>query len=335
MKTNKIRYTVFIIVLCIVSLAVFQFNKGGRMSDNWVAPYLSCARNLSIGGDFLINLQEVKHFQNLNADEQDNYKFKKENNLIPYKANPIGFAYFIKSTRIQILFFIFYACNPFILRYVIFNFYYIYQVIPSFILLSMLYKKPLPYFLTMLSAVLLALVFLTRPTVLLLIFIISFYLYYHYGWKKFLVYASVFFLIFIVINRPNEKNPWFTAYVGLGAYDNKYVNKLSDNAAYDLYKKETGKPISASVGGNYYDDSTIIVFREILKNRWVNIFQSNPFYIIRNAALNFFSAFSIGYLSFANLSFKIIIACSGLFIFLWLIVKRKFKWIIIISFASL
>src|SRR6266496_2709480 len=370
MKTNKIRYTVFIIVLCIVSLAVFQFNKGGRMSDNWVAPYLSCARNLSIGGDFLINLQEVKHFQNLNADEQDNYKFKKENNLIPYKANPIGFAYFIKiattlffflgdenalflfhflihlslclllmkyikSTRIQILFFIFYACNPFILRYVIFNFYYIYQVIPSFILLFMLYKKPLPYFLTMLSAVLLALVFLTRPTVLLLIFIISFYLYYHYGWKKFLVYASVFFLIFIVINRPNEKNPWFTAYVGLGAYDNKYVNKLSDNAAYDLYKKETGKPISASVGGNYYDDSTIIVFREILKNRWVNIFQSNPFYIIRNAALNFFSAFSIGYLSFANLSFKIIIACSGLFIFLWLIVKRKFKWIIIISFASL
>src|SRR6266498_3565720 len=164
MKTNKIRYTIFIIVLGIVSLGVFQFTKGDRMSDNWVAPYLSCARNLRIGDDFLINLREVKHFQNLTVDEQSNYKFKEENNLVLYKTNPIGFAYFIKiattlffflgdenalllfhflihlslcllamkyikSTRIQILFFIFYACNPFILRYVIFNFYYIYQVI--------------------------------------------------------------------------------------------------------------------------------------------------------------------------------------------------------------
>ncbi len=70
LKADKIKYLVFIILLCAMSLGVFHFTKGDRMSDNWVAPYLSCARNLKMGGDFLINLQEVEHFKNLNVDEK-------------------------------------------------------------------------------------------------------------------------------------------------------------------------------------------------------------------------------------------------------------------------
>ena len=66
------------------------------MSDNWVAPYLSAAANLSLGGNFDIDLDEVLKFKKLNVKEQDIYKFNKSKNLSNYNHNPIGFVYLIR-----------------------------------------------------------------------------------------------------------------------------------------------------------------------------------------------------------------------------------------------
>lgn len=140
------------------------------MSAVWYGPYLSAAENASWGGQFLVNLEEVKAFREMTEKQRLQYRFHRTDALRPYIANPLGFAYVITAAktafpwlpdvraleafqvlihallsvliisllsgpRMKVLFLVLYALNPLVIYFVTFPYYYFYQAIPSFALL--------------------------------------------------------------------------------------------------------------------------------------------------------------------------------------------------------
>jgi len=368
-KNNRI---IFQILLIIFSLVVtFQFTKNNRMSDNWMGPYLSFASNLKIGDEFKIDINEIKEFKSLSTKEQDFYKFKKSEKLELYNHNPVGYAYFIKISNIMFpflgnqlgiillqgvfhvifcflilnikdlevkykyIFLFMYGINPLILKFVVFNFYYYFQAIPSLILVYYYFRNKTNLIEICLFGTLIGLVLLTRLTTLFTITILVYLVFKKFSKIYTILFTSLILIIFFSLNQPIKKSVWFTAYVGYGAYQNEDVKTLSDNEAYSTYFQETGNKIKASVGGNYYDDKIIDQFDLILKQKTTNLFLKNPLIFLKNATLNFTQSFSIGYINMANDIINIFISISGLFVLLILLAKRDWFWIFAIMSVSI
>ena len=161
----------------LIVIAALLLDNKRSMSAVWYGPYLSAAENVSWGGDFLLNLEEVKAFREMTEEQRLEYRFSSRDGLQPYIANPIGFAYVIAVAKavfpwlpdvraleaFQIalhtllslmiislldgrlkksLFLVLYALNPLVIYYVTFPYYYFYQAIPSFALLFLLLGRP-------------------------------------------------------------------------------------------------------------------------------------------------------------------------------------------------
>ena len=155
------------IAMIIAGLSV-QFLLAGGMNAIWIAPYLSAASNYNAGGDFKIALEQVNEFIALSSREQLSYRFNSIEDPLYYNHNPIGYVILIQSAttlfglfagdlqsilllqlfihvgicltilswfqknRLQFWLILFlYALNPLILYFVVFNFYYFWQVLPS------------------------------------------------------------------------------------------------------------------------------------------------------------------------------------------------------------
>jgi len=315
-------------------------------------------------GSFQIDEAKVIDFKELNPREQYHYQFKKSDNLSSYTHNPIGYSYIIRiaatmfpflgnseslilfqvlmhlfisllilyqfrtTNRFILIFSIFYVCNPFILYFVVLNYYYFWQCIPGFMLIYIILSQPKRQWIVIMCTTILLFATLARPTILFLSLFTLILLYRKYSVTFATLTIAISTLFFILINKPTEKIIWHTVYVGIGAYPNSNVSYLSDNFGYQLYRDSTGTELNASLGGNYYDDSVIKRYSEITKNTAIGILKKDPALFIRNALSNTFQCFSIGYVKTNSPILNIISAILGLLycILLW---KSKQNFIIV------
>lgn len=367
MKNRYLNLQLVLIVLAL--LTAFFVTRNHRMSANWMGPYLSAAHNLEWGGEFNINVDEVKYFKELNTAEQDNYKFKKRDDLVHYNHNPIGYAYLIKGATMifpfagdqmaiillqslvyflicflflrfsnltlkqKWLFLFLFAVNPIILRFVPFNFYYFWQIIPSVLFAYLILNKTPNKTITFILIILLPFTYMTRPTLIFTLFFIGYLLY-----KKINVKYTFFSMLYVVLlaswlYQPTKKNIWFTIYTGIGAYENKYNIALNDNTTYKLYEDKTGKKLNASVGGNYYSNEVIEEFTKITKDKVMAIFKETPFIFIKNGIINTLQGYAIGFLNKGGDFVNYLIAFMGLVYIIILLYFKKYIWFLMIGFS--
>ncbi|MBM3206946.1 MAG: hypothetical protein FJZ43_04980, partial [Candidatus Staskawiczbacteria bacterium] len=163
----------------------------------------------------------------------------------------------LNSKLLAPLFLFLYAVNPFVSHFVTFPFYYFWAVIPSYIFLLLFFrKKSFTYELFYLLP-LLYFAYIIRPTTILIIF---FFLFYQIILDKskfrlsalssLIVFSALAFLLSSTPStlgrRGQQSTIWHTAYIGLGAYPNKYGIQLSDEFAFTKYHKETGIGMSSN-----------------------------------------------------------------------------------------
>lgn len=359
-------YLIVSILVFIESWLIFSTTFESRENENWIGPYLSAAANLTPGGSFYIDQAEVIQFKELTPQEQYAYKFTKSSNeLSYYNHNPIGFAYIIKlsttlfpflgdayalillqilthillcwlliktvnNKQFSLIFIVLYVLNPIILYPTILNFYYFWQCIPGFIILYLLLADKINYTLIIILTAFLILATLSRPTIII-ITLATLILYFKYLPKKVSIPLIISAIgLFLVINKPIEKNIWHTVYVGIAAYPNKYVSEMSDNQGYNLYEQETGVALNASLGGNYYEDATINEYQAITKEKVFSILADNPSLFIKNAILNGFQCFSVGYFNVGITWLNILSAIFGIALLTLLIFTRQYLIILCI-----
>lgn len=370
---KNIKTSTFLLSFAVVMIAISAlfFNKKG-MSANWVAPYLSAAANLEWGGGFFISEQECIAFKELPLDQQLNYNFSITTDLTHYNHNPIGFAYLIKiattlfpftgdeyaimllqllvhlllclfilyllkDTPSALLFFgIFYMVNPLILKYVVFNFYYFWQSLPSIFILVVLIDKYYLKYVAILFALVIPFVLITRMTLILaILFLVGLLIYQRLNFYYLVVSITVFFLTFFAVRQPTEKNIFHTIYVGIAAYENPYVASLSDNEAYDLYAEVVGEKLNASISGNYYDQDVIRRYQMISRKAVETIFYENPWLFLKNATLNTLQLYSFGYFSKGGDWFNYLSALWGFIVFVLLLFSKKYWTIVLIAIPSI
>jgi hypothetical protein len=362
---KKITYPLFAGLFILFALYLsysYGVQTGSRQSANWMGPFLSGAQHLKWGGEFLIDLQDSHQFKDLdNVVSEDWYRFKQNTSPQKHISDPIGYVYLIKlatllfpwsghqlaiillqslmhlilclvvlreqtlSVRSRLLFFILYALNPLVLRFVTFNHYYFWQVLPSFFLLFFWLRVNSRIGYALVSA-LLPFVLLLRPTTLLAVLAcFGSLLYLRHSRKYGLLYSLLSAGLLVWLFTPNQKNPWHSMYAGIGAYANPYDIKLSDNSAYELYQKRTGRVLNAEIGGNFFDPQVQGQYQEITRGAYLDVLQNSPLLLIKNALVNYLQAFSIGYLNKAPDWFNYLIALSGAGFMSLLLYYRKYR----------
>ncbi|GAB2783979.1 hypothetical protein GCM10027275_30080 [Rhabdobacter roseus] len=371
-RKNALLLAAVILMVAALSWSFYQW-RGQRMSSNWMGPFLSAAQNLMPGQRvFLIDIDDVKHFKALaSVAEEDAYVFRQSTILVPYIYDPIGYPYLIRaattlfpfvghqlaiilfqslvhlilcysllssqhlSASFRILFLVLYALNPLVLRFVTFNHYYFWQVIPSFWLLFISLKISHRVGWGVLWFVL-PFVLLARPTTLFAVLVCIVY-WYKFKSKKWAIGYTVWLaLLGSWLYVPNQKNPWHTMYVGVGAYSNPYGINLSDDDAYALYEQHTGIPLNPSTGGNYFELPVQRQYRDITQHTFLTIWQDKPFLLLKNAVINFFGGFSIGYVNKAPDWLNYLVSFSGLLFVgvLWYFKKFKILLFVVLSMAG-
>lgn len=350
-----------LIALCIALAAfvVFRITYADRNNDNRTGPYFSAAANLRLGGQFMVDAEDVNTFKDTTIEAQYAYKFRESDNLTYYNHNPIGFAYIVRfattlfpfagdnyalillqvlmhvllcllmigtmqNRTFTILFTILYALNPLILNIVVLNYYYFWQCIPGFLLMYLMATgKP---DLRIIGALLIVLVFATlaRPTIIFLSAFCLAYVFKRAPGTFALVSSAACILFFIWLHEPSKKNIWHTVYVGIAAYPNEHVGIMSDDEAYQLYLEKTGDTLNASFGGNYYTEPVIAKYTEITHNEVTEIAREEPFMFIRNALLNSLQIFSIGYINLGIFSINLGSAIIGALFLIALLISGQF-----------
>jgi hypothetical protein len=356
------------IVIIFLALRLTDFNQ--TMTSNWVAPYLSAAVNFDWSQFVLnVNMEEVKHFNQLSQSEYWEYEFNATNDPIQYDYLAKGlmmlvilakkiffflgdlealqylqyFAHISLSIFVltlfekryqKILFFILYAINPLVLWVVNYPFYYFWQVIPSLIFVYWYLKKDIKFPLMIFFSAIFAFIYITRPTVLLLVVLF----YALFAFKNNFKYALIGFLVFFSLISITPKlsiGPWHTMYVGIGAYENIYGIELSDKEGYKYYKEQTGKLVNS---GNIMQEEVKKDYYKILKGRYLSIVEKDPLMIIKHGVLNTVQAYGIGYSHSLNQKFgnKIIYlsVLIGLIVMGLLIYTKQYILFLAIGLAS-
>lgn len=322
----KVIYWIISLAGLLLALMLMDFNQG--MSPYWIAPYLSAAANFDLNNPFIMNVNydQIKQFSMLSTEQQFNYKFPSNTILINYDYLPIGFMYilliakkiffflgdltavqwlqytthiiivyttmqFFKKDYLKILFYLLYGLNPIVLYFVNYPFYYFWQVIPAFVFLwYFLSNKKLGYWIFALVGIL-AYMYFVRATVLFLVLFIFLLYGYRESWRSSIL-ACISFLMLILIFPSHSQAPWHTMYVGIGAYKNPYNIQLADEEGYKFFYNQTGKKMNST---NINDPQLIDEYYQILKKEYFRILSENPKLAIKNALLNIFQSYSIGY----------------------------------------
>ena len=364
------KIAIYPVLFCLIFSACYLINTDSSMSDNWVGPYLSAAANLTLGGEFLVDVPEVISFKELSFDEKELYSFHSSEEAEYYNHNPIGWVYLIfaakklfpwasdlkaielshffvhaivtvgvlvlfKSILYKAIFLFGYGLNPIVLYYTGFPFYYFWQMWASVGVLTLLAfhqgffsmqgLKWVKYLLIP-YAIMLALVFVARPTTLGLVLVFFLLLFFFRFFKVWIPVLSIlaFCMTIAFVSQPNEKNFWHSVYVGIGAYPNDTVIGLSDDTGYALYGRETGQTLNASIGGNYYESETIQEYIDISREASISYFSENPLIFLRNAVLNTLQGFTIGYLTEKPFVLHLAMAILGLAFILCLLMSKQY-----------
>jgi hypothetical protein len=323
----KNKYILNLIIAMFILLLLNLMNFYQSMSPSWVGPYLSAANNFS-WSDFslFVNLQEIKEFSELSNSDRFDYNFSSNNDLVLYDYLAKGFTLIVvfakivffwsgdltalqylqyvvhilisliilnafKAKRQKIIFFTLYAINPLILYIANFPFYYFWQAIPSFIFIYWYLDSARFKGFIYIASIVFSLVYLTRPTTLLII--ILFYILYAYkGRVKESILGFCVFISLLSFAPGTSIGPWHSMYIGIGAYDNEFNIKLDDESGYSFYKAKTGKSVGS---GNIMNKDIKNDYYNKLKVRILEVSKDKPFMLLRNAFYNTIQSYGFGF----------------------------------------
>lgn len=347
------------IIFIVIVICGFGMSRGQSMSPVWLGPYLSAAANLEIGGEFLVDIDEVMHFKELDKKGLARYSFSKSPDVELYNSNPIGFSYIVAFAKFvfpflgdiqavvalqvivhaliatlvilslggftsRMLFFLVYAVNPVILYIVGVPYYYFWQVVPATGIVVLLmhdgsFSRQGAMGVVKITALCLlgaavGLVLVTRPTTIgvAVMFLVMLLFSKSIGMLAKTAVIGIALVAAATVYQPSEKNVWHTIYVGIGAYDNQFVDGLSDNRGYELFESKTGTPLNASIGGNYYESETIQTYAELAEEEVLRIAKQQPALLVKNAVVNTSMAFGPGYVAGASDWLNYAMAFAGL-----------------------
>lgn len=348
----------------IALLLAFIAWKNAQMSTVWTAPFYSAATNLTFGGDFLINQNEVQDFNELDNDEAElHYKFIAKSPLNHYNHNPIGFAYFayiasfifpfigdqlavivlqcivflyicfifingFQSNSLKIIFWVIFCVNPLVLRFVVMSYYYFWQLIPAALIFYLFLQFRAKWIYPLL--IILPFILLTRPTIITFLPLLGYLLFKSpsVSKKAVLIYSAYFLSIYSYCFKSTEKNIWHTIFVGVGAYENPYNISLNDGDGYALYEKKYNEKMQFHPTGNYYKESTIKAYQQLTQDTVIAMINQTPGLFVKNSILNTLQSFSIGYINKANSWVNYTIAFLGLLIAILLLYTKNYLLLI-------
>lgn len=242
----------------------------------------------------------------------------------------------LRSRTKELIFMALYFFNPAIIYLTIFPFYYFWQVIGSFIVVSILlnpkYQTTLILFL---SAFLLAGICHIRISTLPLSILIILFGFYRVP----LLRRSIAFLLFVFsayLMEPTylSKHPGHVMYSSLGAYPDSPVQGFSDNISFMNYSKSKGVHYSYESTPSMYDPEVIMGEAKWGMQEFKSFLKQHPFIVIRNAILNFLESFSIGY-STSSMALTLLSAFTGLCFLFILIVRKKYSMILLIIASTI
>lgn len=349
-----------------ILISALLFWNPKSQSSSWIFPYFSGASNLGWDLVWRVDRIGIAEFAEMSYSQQKEYWFTRSDvsNLVPYSVLDKGYVFVIwiaqylffwlpqikaviwvqiffhivsslwvtdllRSRWQKVLFLLAYAANPIVLHFVTFAYHYYWQVIPSLAWLWLMTREESKSVQDIyLLALVLSFAFLIRQsTVIVSIFILS---YGAWRYKKAVGWGAVVCFFAFVMFVKNPSQPWHTAYVGIGAYPNNANIELDDESGYRMFKDVTSIQINTTPpDGNYYDESIRSQYYSVLKERVISCLQENPIQLIRNAALNTFQGFSVGY-PVGHLNLAYVSACIGLIFLAILIWQRMFVMIALI-----
>ena len=345
---------------------VYNVSNFFRQKSVWAGPYYSAAANLSWPPRFLIDVEDILRYGGLDdVEHEDTYRFQKSKHLEPYFYNDLGYVYlvwfashlfpffghqqatllfqalvhlllcslFIRSTafsrRWSIGFFLLYALNPIVLKYVVFNHYYFWQSVPALLIVFLALRstgnKGFLYF----ALACLPWAILARPTTVLAFPVSLYLLFQSKGRRILLLTLGYSVLVWGLFYKPSQKNVWHTAYVGTGAYRNPYGISLSDDDGYALYEKAFGTKLSLSTGGNGYDLETYQRYQTLSRKVYLTQLSRTPGLYLKNAVVNTLGTFSLGYLSGKPDWLNYLLSCIGLAVLVFLLYSKQ--WVFVLS----
>lgn len=244
----------------------------------------------------------------------------------------------LKRRSSKVLFFVLYGLNPLMLYMATTPYYRYWPAVASapvaFYLLDA--KRRVGWAAGLGIAVLLGLMYAVRPTVLLIgVFFCALVA---LRGSKVLGVACLGVYLFsgLVLFNGNDhiKNPWFAAYVGVGGYPNPYMDlPIADASGYVVYERQTGDAMIKN-GQLDLEAFNSDAFWVAIKEAYLDIVQTHPLMLLRNALLNFFQAFSLGYFT-KSLYLSYLSALGGALYFGLLLWHRQFWFILAIAASAL
>ncbi|HVU36966.1 MAG TPA: hypothetical protein VHC95_01390 [Opitutales bacterium] len=318
-----------------------------------------------------MDVEELKFFHQLSPAEQDNYHFKRSAHPTAYDANPIGYVYLIALAKLlfpfvgdqkaivllQMLvhaalcawvffspsfppkfklgFFFLYALNPVALGFATFNYYYLWQAVPSFFVLYLWHERRIYLGGVLLLALATGLALAARPTPMLLVPVLAWLTYQRLGWKGAVAMLLVLGAVFAAVYRPTQKNIFHVAYLGVGAYANPDHIQISDTDVYALYESKTGEKLDPSIGGNFYQPAVMARYHQVTREGYLAEARAHPLLLARNTVLNIAQSYLLGYQTRCGDWLNYIVAGLGAAFAAWLAWRRRWFYLVVIPLASL
>jgi hypothetical protein len=364
------RYFVGISVALILAYYVgLQMNH--RQSAIWTAPFLSAAANLTYPPSFQIDQDEIARFYLKSTTvARDSYRFSPSTVGVDYPYNDIGYVYlvFAAATLFPFMgqqgsiillqavvhlvvcltvvsfsattkkwrrgFLLIYAINPLILLYVVYNHYYFWPVISSFLFFLLTHRKLNAFQVAILIATVLILPWsvMARSTAAPLLPLLLFLMFRRWGILPGLamaIYVSACFFFFWI---PSKKNPWHTAYIGVGAYDNPWHIELSDHAGLRLVNEQSSFSHRVT---HLESPGVYATYRQLSKTAFIRQVEENPLLYAKNALFNGMLAFGVGYLTHRKDGVNYLLSATGLFAIFLHITGRQWLNLFAIFLASI
>lgn len=333
-QVNKTLLIQIVVYVAILIGSIVAFKNVSLQSPNWIYPYFSGAEHLDSSLKWQYSWDGYQRFRNLSNFQMFAYDFTKENknDLIEYTYNDIGYVFVIWAAKTifpflthinatvvlqclihgaitlavafsferpfyRVLFLLAYGANPLVIHFVTLPSYYFWQVLPSLLFLLLLRNSDRGKLFFLLVFVTLFFSYLVRSSTLpLVMFIALFTLVKVQKTARLFHVTMILVLVFAISSAAQHKQPWHTMYVGLGAYENNYMDGPTDENGFLLYKQEKNVEISTALGGNFYNREVETDYYKTLKKRYLEILKTDQYLVIRNALLNLAQSFSIGYL---------------------------------------
>ena len=215
-------------------------------------------------------------------------------------------------------FWLLYACNPVIIQFATYDFYYFWQVIPSLLMVTCLLGWRGKAVWGLLWGPLVGLLFVMRPSMILA-----------EGWlgllwlrqrRRALVSLSITLALLLGgwLYQPVASALWRQVYLGIAAYHNPYQDNLSDRAVANLYQQQTGKAMAHATS----DPTVETQLAAIAHQAVLRIAQKSPLLFVKNAVCNTLQAFSGGYVVGGGDEVNYALALLGLAV-LWLLLRYK------------